>query len=108
MKVKKGGRGLRYVEFKDVSGIECTLQMSSLATEAAIWFGVDNANPQILRSNARRMGIPDPTNDSEGNGYQPYLLPQEVSMTTRMLLSQKRVKKLLPLLKHFAKHGELP
>lgn len=34
-------RGFGYYEFKDKYGQECSLQDSSLASEAAVWFGVD-------------------------------------------------------------------
>lgn len=34
-------RGFNKMEFKDRYGNECSIQKSSLATEDAIWFGID-------------------------------------------------------------------
>jgi hypothetical protein len=41
MEVKPTQRGFWRVEFTDRYGAECSLQKSSLATEDAIWLGVD-------------------------------------------------------------------
>jgi hypothetical protein len=76
VKKSKTARGFGIVEFTDRYGSLCSLQESSLATEAAIWLGVDK-------------------DFDSGVG-------------TRMHLTQDMVKELLPLLKHFAKHGRLP
>jgi len=37
----KSDRGFGFYQFKDKYGQKCSLQDSSLATEPAIWFGVD-------------------------------------------------------------------
>lgn len=34
-----GGRGLLIAKFKDLYGVECSIQTSSLATEDALWLG---------------------------------------------------------------------
>jgi len=85
MKIKKARteRGFRRWDFDDRYGQECSLQMSSLASEAAIWFGVD-------------VNIP------KENGGEGKVVHE------RMHLTQKMVKKLLPALQHFAEKGELP
>lgn len=94
MKIKKikTQRGFAGIEFNDRYEAKCSIQKSSLATEDAIWFGVDDADPKIL--------IP-------GSGWQPFEIPKEVLLTTRMHLTQKQVKKLLPILQKFVETGEI-
>jgi hypothetical protein len=41
MKLSKTQRGFALITFTDSYGAECSLQKSSLATEDAVWFGVD-------------------------------------------------------------------
>ena len=41
MKVEETERGFGVISFKDKYGSECSLQESSIATEACIWLGVD-------------------------------------------------------------------
>ena len=41
LEIKTTERGFEYAEFVDRYGQKCSLQKSSLATEDAIWFGVD-------------------------------------------------------------------
>ena len=103
MEIKNSARGFEYSEFTDRNGAKCSLQKSSLATEDAIWFGVDDANPLIMAKDAKKLGI----ETTETVGWVPYPVPDEVLLTTRMHLSQEQVKELLPYLEHFAKTGEL-
>lgn len=112
MKVKektmnKTQRGFNIEEFTDLYGAKCSLQKSSLATEDAIWLGVNNADPKIMSSDAIRMGLKERTFTEEDNGWTSYDIPEEVLMTTRMHLSREQVKELLPILKKFVKTGEL-
>lgn len=95
MIAEKTERGFARMEFKDRYGVECSLQKSSLATEDAIWFGVNDANP--------RYCVP-------GEGWKPYQYPEGVEMThnDRMHLSQGQMKRFIPILKHFAQTGGLP
>lgn len=86
-------RGFARVEFDDFYGVGCSLQKSSLATEDAIWFGCNDADPKHL--------VP-------GQGWQPIALPEEAICNTRMHLTRDQVAALLPLLQHFAETGELP
>lgn len=79
MRIEKSGRGFKYVSFTDLYGSECSLQESSLATDRAIWLGVDRPSPSY------RM---DKT-------------------AVRMHLNQEQVKDLLPLLQKFVKTGRL-
>lgn len=101
----KTERGFEIAKFEDRYGAKCSLQKSSLATEDAIWFGVDDAQPKVMASDAIRLGLPT---SGQVNGWVPYTIPNEVLLTTRMHLTQEQVLHLLPSLIHFAKTGELP
>lgn len=85
-------RGFSLIEFEDTYKDKCSIQKSSYGSEPRIWFGIDDANPQIC---------------IQGQGFVPYKLPEEVHLTTRMHLNQEQVKQLLPILEHFAKTGNL-
>jgi hypothetical protein len=102
MKSKKTERGFGVITFKDRYEAECSLQDSSLATEPAIWLGVDDPKPVIMASEAAKFGVAT----EETTGWVTYPVPAEVNLTTRMHLTQKQVKALLPFLKHFAKTGD--
>ena len=80
----KTGRGFGLIKFDDRYAQQCSLQDSSLATEPAIWFGVDNTGPQI-------------------NG--PVGMKSE-EVHVRMHLTQAMVQQLLPYLTKFAETGE--
>lgn len=97
MRTKKTHHGFSFIEFTDLYGNKSSLQKSSLATEDAIWFGVDDAAPKILASKTEKGGT----------GCVPYPIPDDVSLTTRMHLSRKQVKKLLPHLQKFVETGEI-
>lgn len=86
------------------------MQLSSLATDNAIWFGVDDANPQIMARDAHRLGFDHLLKDGPERltGWVKYLVPAEVLFTTRMHFTQEQVKALLPLLQYFAETGEFP
>ena len=74
-------------EFTDRYAQKCSLQKSSLATEDAIWLGVDNTGPQI-------KGPSEKFNEE---------------LHARMHLTQEQVRdQLLPALQHFAETGDLP
>ena len=103
MELSKTERGFAIGEFTDRYGAKCSLQKSSLATEDAIWFGVDDANPQIMASDAKRLGIATDAN----NGWVKFEIPKEVLLSTRMHLTQEMVQQLLPTLQKFAETGEL-
>lgn len=85
-------RGFAIIKFKDRYDVPCSLQASSLATEAAIWFGCDDANPRAL---------------SPGNGWKAVEMPAEYAADTRMHLTQDQVAALLPTLQHFVETGEV-
>lgn len=98
------------VEFKDLYGAKCSIQLSSLATDNAIWIGVDEADPKIMARDANKLGLYHLLNEGPErlNGWVDYPLHEEVLLTTRMHLNQEQVKALLPILKYFAEHGEFP
>lgn len=103
MNNSKTSRGFRIAEFEDTYGNKCSLQESSSAMEAKIWLGVNEANPQIMVSEAKKHGL-EPEGDC---GWMKYPVPKEVLMNTRMHLNQKQVRELLPYLQKFADTGEL-
>lgn len=76
-------RGLGCVTFLDKYHQVCTIQDSSLATEAAIWLGVSNTGISL-----------------KGPSGQP-----NEDVNSRMHLTQEMVKQLLPILTEFAKKG---
>lgn len=92
MKIKPNARGFAYGEFTDLYGSKCSLQKSSLAGTDAIWLGINDANPRILR---------------QGEGWVNYPIPKEVLLSTRMHLTREDVKYLLPYLMEFARTGEV-
>lgn len=98
-------RGFSVIKFNDYYDVSCSLQESSLGETRAVWFGVNNAEPQILASQARAFGIFPPPGTT---GWVPYPIPKEVLLKTRMHLSQEQVQALLPSLQHFAQTGYLP
>ena len=102
-------RGFRIDKFVDRYGHACSLQKSSLATEDAVWFGIDDPMPQIMSSDAVKLGRVDLLTPGEPVvGWVPWTLPDEVQISTRMHLTQAQVKALLPALQHFVKTGQLP
>lgn len=103
MQQSKTERGFDFYEFNDRYGAKCSLQKSSLATEDAIWFGVNDADPKIMCSDGLRLGL---TSEVK-NGWMEYEIPKEVEMTTRMHLTRKQVKELIPILQKFAKTGNI-
>lgn len=86
-------RGFLSIGFKDRHNVACSLHESSLATEAAVWFGCDNADPKHILPSGEWVNIE---------------LPKDHIANTRMHLTQKQMKKLLPTLQFFADNGYLP
>lgn len=97
------GRGFKLIKFKDRYDIECSLQESSLATEPAIWFGVNAPNAKIMAQHAAGAGI----KTDAVTGWVDYPIPKEVLISTRMHLTQEQVQELLPVLTQFAHTGEI-
>lgn len=85
-------RGFERIVFEDRNGVKCSLQVSSLATEDAVWLGCNEADPHVM--------VP-------GEGWKPFPLPDVSIANTRMHLTAKQVKELLPFLRKFVKTGRL-
>jgi len=103
MKTEKTPRGFDHIEFTDLYGETCSLQKSSLATEDAIWFGIDDPKPMVMAKDAARLGVPT----SKTTGWVPYHIPKEVLITTRMHLTQDTAAELIPLLQKFVDTGDI-
>lgn len=83
-------RGFQIYKFNDRYDEPCTLQESSLATEAAIWLGTEG-----------RCVQGPPWKDNH------FTLPSGVLNKSRMHLTQRQVAELLPFLQRFADTGSL-
>jgi hypothetical protein len=92
-------RGFRIAEFTDLYGKECSLQESSLADNAAVWFGCNKIGLKRFEQGRGWIDVELEQNAPYGNYH---------SANTRMHLSQDMVKALLPSLQYFAENGELP
>lgn len=75
----QSGRGFVGAAFEDLYGQQCSIQNSSLATEGAIWIGVENTGPHLSGPNGK--------------------FNEQVD--ARMHLSRKQVEELLPILHAF-------
>lgn len=101
--LKETERGFGIGKFEDRYGAECSIQVSSIATEDCIWLGVDDPDPRIMASQARDHGV----ETDQTTGWVKYPIPEEVLINTRMHLSRENVKKLLPLLQRFVETGSI-
>ena len=90
-------RGFDLIEFTDLYDYKCSIQKSSLATDDAIWFGIDDPNPQIMASLTLQGGV----------GWVKYDIPKDVLITSRMHLNREQVAELIPILQRFVKTGEI-
>jgi hypothetical protein len=100
-------RGFQRGKFTDAYGHTCSIQESSrIADEtegAYLWLGVENLDGEFQYLSKRGLS----------SGWQKAKLQDmypdcDIVVPDRMHLSQSQVKELLPLLQHFAEHGELP
>ena len=109
-------RGFEIVHFKDEYGAECSLQISSAAVFANedgtvgdplgwIRLGKDDAEPVIMKSKARELGIPLPPGDV--SGWMPYPVPNDVEIHTRMHLNEQQVRGLIARLQTWLDTGAL-
>lgn len=101
-KRSKTNRGFDVLTFYDDYNIECSLQKSS-SVEQHIWLGIDKANPEIMCSDAQKLGLPMKAN----NGCQDYEVPEAVFINTRMHLSKKQARKLAMKLLKFGLFGKV-
>jgi hypothetical protein len=100
-------KGLNCAKFQDHYKEECSLQESSIATEPAIWLGINEPRPFVTVSHAKELGI-DTAELGETerlSGWMEYPLPAGTLITGRMHLTQQMVRELLPYLTRFAETG---
>ena len=86
MELKRTLRGFVNADFTDLYGSECSIQDSSLATDDAIWLGVDHINAKEWSTIV---------------GVDPEKIP------ARMHLSREMVAELLPILQRFVDTGSI-
>ncbi len=98
MKYSKTHRGFQLIEFIDLYGKGCSIQKSSLATEDAVWIGIDDPDPQIMASLTKKGGT----------GWVKYEIPESVSIQTRMHICRKTAESIINVLQTFVATGELP
>jgi hypothetical protein len=91
------------VEFVDYYDKICSIQISSLATDDCIWLGINDVEPQIMASDAAKLGI----ETTEKVGWIKYPIPDEVLLSSRMHLSREQVAEILPILQKFVETGEI-
>lgn len=101
------GRGFPLVEFCDRYDVACSLQASSLAIyeppgTSAVWLGPDDANPQIMASDAKSLGV----KTKETCGWIPYPIDDRVFLTTRMHLDREQVAALIEHLTSWLETGQ--
>lgn len=111
MELNLNERGFPTGYFEDKNGTKCSIQESSIATERCIWLGIHEANPQIMTSDAIKIGAITMEQAvrlrEKGEGWTPFHVPSEVLISTRMHLTQEQVAELLPILQRFVETGEL-
>ena len=104
MRVGSTQRGFKVGDFHDSKGNACSIQESSQVADeevgAFIWLGCNEIG---LRRFEPGKGWSEVHLENE-------TIPSGVShvANNRMHLSQRDVTELLPVLQHFAEHGELP
>jgi hypothetical protein len=86
MELNRTSRGFVHADFTDRYGEACSIQDSSLATEDAIWLGIDHINGREMSSVV---------------GIDPERIP------ARMHLTREMVAELLPLLQRFVDTGSI-
>jgi hypothetical protein len=99
----KTGRGFAIRHFNDRYDFPCSIQKSSLATEDAIWLGIDDPRPKVMAREAASVGV----KTDETCGWVPYPIPANVQITSRMHLTRAQVRKLLPVLQCFVETGDI-
>jgi hypothetical protein len=94
-------KGFPVITFRDRYDVACRIENSALAFESAVWFGVDEPDPRICIPYRKEMlpGL---------RGGRPYPIPDNVRITTRMLITREQMAALLPILTYFVQTGELP
>lgn len=81
-------RNFRILKFTDHNGYKCSLQESG-ASGVAVWLGTEGAI---------KVGPP----------WQDFKKPDNMLVCSRMHLTQRQVRELLPYLRYVAEHGCMP
>ncbi len=97
MKLKNTQRGFSRGEFKDKDGVECSIQISSIAGEDCIWLGANDIG----------ISIGYPWREVSEEEIIAKFGGKALVGNNRMHLNRKQIKKLLPLLIKFVETGEL-
>jgi hypothetical protein len=90
MKIEHTARGFALSTFKDIQGLECSIQDSSNC-DPRIWFGLNDINPQITQDDV----------------LVPYTKIEKVLFHDRLHLSYRLTKKLITRFKRFLKDGNV-
>lgn len=98
------GRGFGIAEFNDRYGHKCSLQLSSLASEEAVWFGLSESMASATSPNKpwKVVNVREAL-AAKGAPHEG----MEIVTHSRMHLTRGQVIHLLPFLEHFAKTGDL-
>lgn len=96
MEVEYTNRGFAKINFEDANGVKSSLQESSLATEAAIWFGANKLELKHFKAYQGWKDMPE---------VDEFRMDEHYSGNNRMHLTQEQVKELLPFLIRFAETG---
>jgi hypothetical protein len=97
MKVVKTKRDFNIIKFTDSYKQKCSLQISSLSGDDYIWLGIDEPEIKILASKIIEGGT----------GWADFPLPKDAEIFSRMHLTRKQVKELLPHLIKFVETGDI-
>ena len=95
-------RGFALIKFEDDYRNRCSLQESSVIPH--LWLGIDDAYPQILASDAARLGV----ETDKTTGWVPYPIPEEVQLSTRMHLTPDQALALGKALVQWGSSGGFP
>jgi len=97
MKKTKTERGFAMRIFKDYNNVECSIQKSSIATEDCIWLGASKIG----------LTVGYPWTEISEEQIKDKFNAKSIIANNRMHLTQKQVKKLLPILQKFVETGEI-
>lgn len=95
-------RGFNFRSFADYNGVECSIQKSSIATDDLIWLGCDKTGFQYFIPN----GNPSWRSITDAELALKFGA-QHIITNTRMHLTRKQVKKILPVLQKFVETGDI-
>ena len=95
-------RGFAFILFEDDYHNRCSLQESSVIPH--LWLGVEDTHPQVLASDAARLGVMT----DKTTGWVPYPLPDEVKLSTRMHLTPNQALALGKALVQWGSSGGFP